>query len=122
MSERREEVVRTLKNKLEEWNRRIDELEVQADLMEKEARAEQKRQIEAMRKLVYAFYDMGFSFGKLIRKYSHLRGDLTDCLIGNLEKDFTELFTATADFAKLPEELPYGGPRMTVAREVVSDE
>lgn len=50
MNEQRKELVRTLENKLEEWNSRIDELEVQADLMEKEARDEQKRQIEAMRK------------------------------------------------------------------------
>jgi TolA-binding protein len=49
MSEQREELVRTLKGKLEEWNRRIDELEVQANLMEKEARDERMRHIEAMR-------------------------------------------------------------------------
>ncbi len=52
MSEQREELVRTLKEKLEEWNRRIDELEVQADLMGKEARDEQKRHIESMRRRV----------------------------------------------------------------------
>ncbi len=50
MSEQREELVRTLKDKLDKWNSRIDELEVQADLMGKEARDEQKRHIEAMRR------------------------------------------------------------------------
>ena len=67
--------------------------------------------IEAMRKLVYAFYDRAFSFGKLIRKYPDVRMDLTDCLIGNLEKDFTALFAAASEFADLPEPLAYGGPR-----------
>jgi predicted RNase H-like nuclease (RuvC/YqgF family) len=48
----REELIRTLKSKLEEWNRRIDELEVQADLMGKEARDKQRKNIEAMRSRV----------------------------------------------------------------------
>lgn len=64
--------------------------------------------IEAMRNLVYAFYDQAFSFGKLIRKYPHLRGDVTDCLIGNLFIDFKPLYSAVADFASLPEPLPHG--------------
>ena len=33
--------------------------------------------IELMRKIVYAFYDEAFSFGKLIRKHPDLRPDLT---------------------------------------------
>lgn len=66
--------------------------------------------IEAMRKLVYAFYDRGFSFGKVIREYPDRRGDLTDCLIGDLFRDFTGLFEAVGCFAELPEPLPYGRP------------
>ncbi len=72
-------------------------------------------EIESMRKLVYAFYDVAFSFGKLIRKYPEVRGDLTDCLIGNLQKDFSALFRAAGDFAALPEPLPYGGPLKSLA-------
>ena len=68
------------------------------------------RGIEIMRKLVYAFYDPGFSFRKLLDTYSHLKGDLTDCLIGNLDKDFTELFNAAAEFAQIPQPLDHGGP------------
>lgn len=65
--------------------------------------------VELMRKIVYAFYDESFSFGKLIRKYPDLRPDLTDCLIGNLEKHgFRELVEAMRDFAKVPEPLDYG--------------
>src|SRR6185503_14687084 len=44
--------------------------------------------IESMRRLVYAFYDNAFHFGKFVKKYPHLNGDLTDCLIGNLFMDF----------------------------------
>lgn len=66
--------------------------------------------IEVMRKIVYAFYDQDFSFGKLIRAHPHLRADLTDMLIGNVYKDggFEELFSALAEFAELPAELDYG--------------
>jgi len=67
--------------------------------------------IEAMRKLVYAFYDDGFNFGKLLKKHPHLRGPLTDVLIGHVfGTDFTELFDAIAELADLPAPLPYGRP------------
>lgn len=66
--------------------------------------------IEAMRKLVYAFYSEGFSFGKLLKKHPHLRSDLTDCLIGKMSTDFTPLFNATAEFVDVPQPLSYGRP------------
>jgi flavin-dependent dehydrogenase len=66
--------------------------------------------IENMRKLVYAFYDQNFSFRKLTDKYPDLAGDVTDCLSGDVNKDFTKLFAAVAEFAPVPEPLPYGGP------------
>jgi flavin-dependent dehydrogenase len=65
--------------------------------------------IEVMRKLVYAFYDENFSFGKLIRKYEDIRPMLTDCLIGDVDgKDYTPLAEAMSDFADLPEPLAHG--------------
>ena len=64
--------------------------------------------VEAMRKLVYAFYEETFSFGKLLKSRPDLRGDLTDCLIGNLAKDFRPLFEAVDKFARVPEPLAYG--------------
>src|SRR5439155_13044796 len=67
--------------------------------------------IENMRKLVYAFYDPNFSFRELTDKYPDLSGDLTDCLSGDVNKDFTRLFAAISEFADVPEELPYGVPR-----------
>lgn len=66
--------------------------------------------IESMRRLVYAFYDRGFSFGDVVKANPHLRGDLTDCLIGDVFRDFTELFTAVAEFAAVPGPLGYGRP------------
>ena len=65
--------------------------------------------IEVMRKLVYAFYDKDFSFGKLIRKHPDLRAKLTDCLIGNIEgQDYSGLAAAMAEIAELPSDLDYG--------------
>jgi flavin-dependent dehydrogenase len=64
--------------------------------------------IETMRKLVYAFYDVNFSFGRMLRQYPEHRGRLTDCLIGDLFSDFDDLFGAVAEFAELPSPLPHG--------------
>ena len=66
--------------------------------------------IEAMRKLVYSFYDLEFSFRKFIDRYPHLHGDVTDCLMGNLFRDFNPLFEAVASFASVPEPLEHGKP------------
>ncbi len=66
--------------------------------------------IENMRKLVYAFYDPNFSFRKLTNKYPDLTGDITDCLSGDVNKDFSRLYTAVAETAEVPEPLPYGLP------------
>lgn len=44
------------------------------------------RGMDRMRRLVCTFYD-GFSFGRFVRKYPHLKGYVTDVLIGDLFKD-----------------------------------
>jgi len=71
---------------------------------------ELKQGIEAMRRLVYAFYETDFSFGDFLKKHPEFRGDLTDCLIGHLQKDFDPMFAAVAEFADVPAPLPHGGP------------
>ncbi len=76
------------------------------------------REIESMRKLVYVFYHQSFSFGKLIRANPDIRGDLTDCLIGNLDKDFQQLFQAVEEQAAIPEPLPHGRPLVTANGEL----
>ena len=65
--------------------------------------------IETMRKIVYAFYDHDFSFGDLVKRGDHLKGALTDCLIGNVDdQDFRELFESMSDLADLPEPIEHG--------------
>ncbi len=66
--------------------------------------------IENMRKLVYAFYHPDFSFRTLTNKYPDLAGDITDCLSGDVNKDFTRLYAAVAEFVPVPEPLPLGLP------------
>ncbi|MBU6402730.1 MAG: tryptophan 7-halogenase, partial [Verrucomicrobia bacterium] len=66
--------------------------------------------VENMRKLVYAFYDLNFSFRVLCKKYPPLAGDITDCLSGDVNKDFSRLWQAIREYAELPETLPYGQP------------
>ena len=72
--------------------------------------------IENMRKLVYAFYDPNFSFGRMLKAYPQYRGQLTDSLIGDLfERDFTEMYAAMSEFAELPADLPHGRAAAGVA-------
>ena len=66
--------------------------------------------LENMRKLVYAFYDPHFSFRVLTDKYPELVGDITDCLSGDVNKDFSRLYNAVAEYAEVPSPLPYGFP------------
>ena len=66
--------------------------------------------IEAMRRLVYTFYDHAFSFRKFINAYPNLAGDMTECLMGNLFIDFDPLFKAVAEFAAVPPPLSHGLP------------
>lgn len=66
--------------------------------------------IEAMRRLVYAFYDKEFSFRQLLERHPDLKRDVTDGLMGNLFKDFTKLFEAIGEFARMPGNLSHGLP------------
>jgi len=73
--------------------------------------------LENMRKLVYAFYDHNFSFRELTDKDPELAGDVTDCLSGDVNKDFSRLYKAVAETAEVPEPLPYGAPLLVNAAE-----
>jgi flavin-dependent dehydrogenase len=73
--------------------------------------AEFCKRIESMRRLVYAFYDHNFSFREFLKKYPHLAGDVTDCLIGNWLKDFEPMYAAMREFAgNIPAPLEHGKP------------
>ncbi|MBL9177785.1 MAG: tryptophan 7-halogenase [Verrucomicrobiaceae bacterium] len=66
--------------------------------------------IDNMRKLVYAFYDPQFSFKDVVMKYPDAGGEITDCLSGDVNKDYTSLWTKIREFAPLPDSLPHGVP------------
>lgn len=69
--------------------------------------------VENMRKLIYAFYDPNFSFKKVIKQYPDAAGLITDCLSGDVNKDFSQLWAWIGEFAPLPDNLPYGQPLQT---------
>ncbi|MDX1563748.1 MAG: NAD(P)/FAD-dependent oxidoreductase [Phycisphaeraceae bacterium] len=91
---------------------------VDAALTEGDVRAERfedygrefRQGLEAMRRLVYAFYDQTFSFGNFLKAHPDMQCDLTDCLIGNVYKDLEPLFEAVSRFAKIPAPLSHGRP------------
>jgi len=69
-----------------------------------------RQSIDNMRKLVYAFYDPQFSFKDVVMKYPDAGGEITDCLSGDVNKDYASLWTKIREFAPLPDSLPYGVP------------
>jgi len=69
--------------------------------------------IESMRRLVYTFYDHEFRFRTFLTRYPDLKGEMTDCLMGNLWLDFDPLFQAVAEFASVPAPLAHGVPLET---------
>ena len=66
--------------------------------------------VENMRKLVYAFYDPKFSFREIIKRYPDAAGEITDCLSGDVNKDYSQLWNRVREFVPLPDDLPYGEP------------
>lgn len=78
--------------------------------------ATQLRQgVENMRRLVYAFYAPSFSFKQVIDRHPDLAGDITDCLSGDVNKDFSRLWAAIREFVEIPEDLPLGQPWLGAA-------
>ena len=73
--------------------------------------------VENMRKLVYAFYDPNVSFKTITEKFPAVADDLTDCLSGDLNKDFSRMFAAFSEFTQVPEALPFGRPRVHATAE-----
>ena len=64
--------------------------------------------VENMRKLVYAFYHPKFSFREVIQAHPEAAGEITDCLSGDVNKDFSNLWKSFREFVPLPDDLPYG--------------
>ena len=59
--------------------------------------------IESMRKLVYAFYNEGFSFSQFLRKYPEQRVHVINLLIGDVFREgVNEVYGPMSDFAEIP--------------------
>ncbi len=59
--------------------------------------------IESMRKLVYAFYDDGFSFSQFLHKYPEQRVNIINLLIGDVFRDgVDEVYGPLSEFAEIP--------------------
>ena len=64
-----------------------------------------------MRRLVCEFYD-GFSFGRFIRRHPHLKGYVTDLLIGDLFKDDVDQVWPPMDAMRKEEGRPAHAPAL----------
>jgi flavin-dependent dehydrogenase len=61
------------------------------------------RGIESMRKLVYAFYNEGFSFAGFLRKYPDERVHIINLLIGDVFKEGVDsVYGPMSEFAEIP--------------------
>jgi len=61
------------------------------------------RGIESMRKLVYAFYNDGFSFSGFLRKYPEERVHIINLLIGDVFKEgIDSIYGPMSEFAEIP--------------------
>lgn len=74
--------------------------------------------VENMRKLVYAFYDPEFSFAKLIKAHPDAGPAVTDCLSGDLNRDYSQLWDQIRELVPLPDDMPLGGPKSREAQPV----
>ena len=85
------------------------------------------RGIESMRKLVYAFYDEGFSFAKFLKKYPDQRVNIIHLLIGDVFRSgVDDVYGPLSEFAKIPpplyEQLPASDVSDNGSREAERDE
>ena len=67
--------------------------------------------MEALRRLIYAYYDETFSVARFLRDHPQFRGDVVNLLVGNVFRTSVEgLFEAMGRECELPEPL-FGEPR-----------
>ena len=80
------------------------------------------RGIESMRKLVYAFYNDGFSFAGFLRKYPDERVHIINLLIGDVFKEGVDaVYGPMSEFAEIPPPL-YEQVDGTMAQQTPSPE
>jgi flavin-dependent dehydrogenase len=67
--------------------------------------------MQLMRKLVYAFYTKGFSFGQFMRKHPELKRNLVELLIGDVFRpEVNRIFQTMAQEVSLPDPVPLQSP------------
>jgi len=68
--------------------------------------------MQTIRKLVYAFYTPGFSFGRFIRAYPDKVHDVTAVLVGDVFRpEVKELFKPLGTMVPIPETVPLDKPK-----------
>ena len=73
---------------------------------------ELSRGMQTIRKLVYAFYTPGFSFGKFVKEYPQHRDDVTAVLVGEVfKRGADDLFGPMSSMAPIPQSIPLDTPR-----------
>jgi flavin-dependent dehydrogenase len=80
--------------------------------------------IESMRKLVYAFYNEGFSFSQFLNKYPEQRVNIITLLMGNVFKEgVDDIYAPMADFAIIPPPLyeQLNGEKVTLEKAPASE-
>jgi flavin-dependent dehydrogenase len=71
--------------------------------------------MEAMRRLVYAFYEQDFSFAKFLARYPEHRLNIIHLLVGDVEHPIDGLFDAMSWMVRFPEEVELQPPTETAA-------
>jgi flavin-dependent dehydrogenase len=67
--------------------------------------------MEAMRKLVYAYYDNDFTIPAFLKEHPHCREHIVNLLVGNVYRESTgDLFELMARFTHLPPTRSFPGP------------
>ncbi len=64
--------------------------------------------VDALKKLVYAYYDPRFSFADFVKRYPHLRHELVDMLVGNVYRRPVDRMVAALDEVFAGEPAPAG--------------
>ncbi len=86
----------------------IDEAIVKGDTTEAQLRSWEAPYLQGMdriRRLVCEFYD-GLSFGRFVKKHPHLKGLVTDVLIGDVFKDEVDVLWPLLDEFRVEQNLP----------------
>ena len=79
--------------------------------------------MQTIRKLVYAFYTPGFSFGKFVMTYPQHKDDVTGVLVGEVFKPGADaLFTPMSMMAPIPESIPLQKPKALQKPQALREE